>query len=245
MFWNKFIYLCEHNNVKPNTVGKELGITSGTITGWKKGAVPNSDALNKIANYFDTTVEYLLTEDEIYIKPSEKKNSFTHLFSLPQRWSSLRHGDPLNDDQMTDIAKFTNCTLRFLYSKEEKDYSPKIPDEEFSIAKPETLEIIISVMDRCADNDDIKTLQIQLSHIVRYRLKNAGIGYEELRDNREKYHAISLDKLDFLYNDRRHIDITIDYGFNLTELDVIREKTGLSFLYLFTGKEYADISDKD
>ena len=98
-------------------------------------------------------------------------------------------------------------------------------------------------MDFCSDDDNFKQTQIQLSHIVRYRLKQKGIGYEELYGNRFKYHAISLDKLDYLYKQLTHADPTIDYGFNVTELEVISKGTGLSLLYMFTGKDYDFLDD--
>ena len=60
MFWNVFYGLCLLHDKKPNPVAKELGISSGTITKWKNGSLPNSSALRKLADYFDVSVDYLL-----------------------------------------------------------------------------------------------------------------------------------------------------------------------------------------
>lgn len=60
MFWERFNTLCFENNTKPNPVAKELGISSGIITKWKNGSLPNSDTLLKIADYFNVSVDYLL-----------------------------------------------------------------------------------------------------------------------------------------------------------------------------------------
>ena len=60
MFWNTLVELCNKKGVSPNFVAKELGITSGTVTSWKKGAIPRDTTLNKIAKYFGVTPEYLL-----------------------------------------------------------------------------------------------------------------------------------------------------------------------------------------
>lgn len=60
MFWERFESECKKVGKKPNPIAKELGITSGTVTGWKKGSVPQPQALNKIANYFGCTTDYLL-----------------------------------------------------------------------------------------------------------------------------------------------------------------------------------------
>ena len=64
MFWDKFVELCIKHNTKPNPVAKELGISSGAVTKWKKeGSQPNSTTLKKIADYFGVSVEYLLGKD--------------------------------------------------------------------------------------------------------------------------------------------------------------------------------------
>ena len=40
----------------------ELGIASGTVTGWKNGALPRKPVLDKICDYFGVTTGYLLGE---------------------------------------------------------------------------------------------------------------------------------------------------------------------------------------
>lgn len=42
MFWENFIKLCTENNTKPNPVAAKLGISSGSVTNWKNGTMPNS-----------------------------------------------------------------------------------------------------------------------------------------------------------------------------------------------------------
>ena len=64
MFWENFLALCNQFNETPNGVAKKLGFSTGTVTWWKKGRHPRDIALNKIAQYFDVSVEYLLTGKE-------------------------------------------------------------------------------------------------------------------------------------------------------------------------------------
>lgn len=59
MFWDKFITLCNSINKKPNNVASEIGISSGSITSWKKGVVPSDTNLKKIADYFGVPLSYL------------------------------------------------------------------------------------------------------------------------------------------------------------------------------------------
>ena len=64
MFWNNFIKLCAQNNVKPNNVTKQLGLSTATATDWKKGRIPRDVTLHKLADYFGVSVDYLLRTDE-------------------------------------------------------------------------------------------------------------------------------------------------------------------------------------
>ena len=60
MFWERFYELCLKHGTKPNPLGKELGISSGVITKWKNGSIPNGETLAKIADYLNCSVDYLL-----------------------------------------------------------------------------------------------------------------------------------------------------------------------------------------
>lgn len=60
MFWQRFYDLCNGIGSKPNPVGKRLGIASGSISAWKTGTIPDRDALVKIADFFECSVDYLL-----------------------------------------------------------------------------------------------------------------------------------------------------------------------------------------
>ena len=61
MFWERFSHLCDINNKKPHPLGKELGISSGVISTWKKeGYCPSGEMLIKISNYFDCSIDYLV-----------------------------------------------------------------------------------------------------------------------------------------------------------------------------------------
>lgn len=60
-----FELLCNKNNVTPYRVCKETGLTTATISNWKAGRyVPKQDKLQKIADYFNVSLEYLMTGKE-------------------------------------------------------------------------------------------------------------------------------------------------------------------------------------
>ena len=60
-----FEHLCNLNNVTPYRVCKETGLTTATISNWKAGRyVPKQDKLQKIADYFNVSLEYIMTGKE-------------------------------------------------------------------------------------------------------------------------------------------------------------------------------------
>lgn len=60
MFWNTFVSLCNKQHKSPNAVCAELNFSTATATKWKNGATPRDTTLQKIANYFGVTTDYLL-----------------------------------------------------------------------------------------------------------------------------------------------------------------------------------------
>lgn len=72
MFFEQYKSLCLSVGKKPNTVAKELGIASSSITQWKHGSTPRAQILQKIADYFDVSVSYLIGEYDQKEKPASK-----------------------------------------------------------------------------------------------------------------------------------------------------------------------------
>lgn len=60
-----FLKLLEKEGVTAYKVGKETGIAGSTFTDWKTGrSVPKQEKLQKIADYFNVSVDYLMTGKE-------------------------------------------------------------------------------------------------------------------------------------------------------------------------------------
>ena len=61
MFYDRYCELCQQKGVSPSRAAIEMGINKGTVSVWKnKGTHPQAAQLQKIADYFDVTVDYLL-----------------------------------------------------------------------------------------------------------------------------------------------------------------------------------------
>lgn len=70
MFYDQFKKLCDERGEKPTPVAKKLGCSSSNVALWKKGSVPRTPVLSKIADYFGVTTQYLLFGDETKKSPA-------------------------------------------------------------------------------------------------------------------------------------------------------------------------------
>lgn len=69
-FYEKYLELCASSGMTPNGAAKIIGIPSASITDWKKGSMPRSNAIEKISTYFGVTTDYLLGYEDIKEKPT-------------------------------------------------------------------------------------------------------------------------------------------------------------------------------
>lgn len=75
-----FLKLLDEKGVTAYRVGKETGIANSTFTDWKNGrSVPKQEKLQKIADYFGVSVDYLVNGKE----PEFDKygDEITHLYA--------------------------------------------------------------------------------------------------------------------------------------------------------------------
>lgn len=82
MYYENFEKLCISRGIRPGTVSKGTGISTATLTSWKQGKyTPKQDKLQKIADYFGVTVDYLMTGEEA----SEQKEKSPELTAKDKR----------------------------------------------------------------------------------------------------------------------------------------------------------------
>lgn len=76
MYYENFEFLCNEHNVKPSDVSKSTKISTATLSSWKKGTyTPKQDKLQKIADYFKVSVDYLMTGENVIEEFSDEAAS--------------------------------------------------------------------------------------------------------------------------------------------------------------------------
>lgn len=113
-----FEQLLQKHGVTPYKVAKEAGVTQTALSNWKSGrSTPSSKTLQKIADYFGITVDYLMTGKD---NPKEKAPELTG-----------------RDER--DIEKILNNTREQLLSQEGLMF-------DGNPASPEAIDSILSAM---------------------------------------------------------------------------------------------------
>lgn len=79
MFWERYESLCREAGVSPSgmEMRNTIGVSTGAIPNWKKGAVPEHKRLEAIATYFHTTISYLLGDSDDRHPPAPPENEKT------------------------------------------------------------------------------------------------------------------------------------------------------------------------
>lgn len=85
--------LIDENNISQSELEKKLGFGKGTISKWKGNTAPSADKLQKIADYFGVTIDYLMTG---------RKYGEHGIDTLAAHFD----GDELSEEEMEEIMNY-------------------------------------------------------------------------------------------------------------------------------------------
>lgn len=122
------------NNVTAYKVAKDTGLTTATLTNWKKGRyTPKQDKLQKIADYFGVSLEYLTTGEEKEWQPTitekEEKDLDKKVENLLNAVDSdtglMLDGEIMDDETREIFAMNLKNALRTTKLAAKAKYTPK------------------------------------------------------------------------------------------------------------------------
>lgn len=121
--------LRKSNKISQGKLEKELGFSNGSISKWKI-STPNPERLQKLADYFGVTVDYLLTgkEENALTKKDERdiaKKLNATLDQLEANDGLMFDGEAL-DDETKELLKISlENAIRTAKITAKKKYTPK------------------------------------------------------------------------------------------------------------------------
>ena len=60
MFYERLKEICKEQHVSVSAMLKDLHLSTGSTGNWKKGQLPKGEVLMQIADYLNTSIDYLL-----------------------------------------------------------------------------------------------------------------------------------------------------------------------------------------
>lgn len=101
-----FEQLLQKYDVTPYKVAKEAGVTQTALSNWKlRKSTPTTQTLQKIADYFGVTIDYLMTgkeepeKKEIMLTPRDERDIKKDLDSLMKKLTNQEYGPAAYDGQ--------------------------------------------------------------------------------------------------------------------------------------------------
>jgi transcriptional regulator with XRE-family HTH domain len=82
MFYKKLKNLCFEQGISVSKMAVDLKISTTTVTGWKRGAKPQSAQVKKIADYFKVSTDELTRETPDEAPLADSPDSKTDLMGI-------------------------------------------------------------------------------------------------------------------------------------------------------------------
>ncbi len=140
--YSVFEQLLQKYNITPYKVAKEAGVTQTALSNWKSGrSTPTTKTLQKIADYFGVTIDYLMTgkedsEKEPQLKPKDKKDIREILASteeLLKQDGLMFDGDPASPEAVESILSAMQIGMEMAKKKNKEKYTPKKVQERIDV----------------------------------------------------------------------------------------------------------------
>lgn len=127
--------LLDSKKISQSELEKTLGFGKGTMTKWKGTTAPSADKLLKIAEYFDVTLDYLMTGNDGVLKksteltPKDEREIERILEQTKDQLLSqeglMFEGDPATPEAIESILAAMQVGMEMAKKKNKEKYTPK------------------------------------------------------------------------------------------------------------------------
>ena len=128
MFYEQVNRLCFESGIKPTALARKLKLSPSAPGRWRTGSLPKAETIQKIADYFEVTTDYLLNGDERSMSNStgNVQNSAVVQGSVGSA-VNVNNGDQLQGSEAELLSVFRSldrkgqiAVLNFAYEQEER-----------------------------------------------------------------------------------------------------------------------------
>lgn len=131
-----FEQLLQKYGVTPYKLSQEIGVSQSTLSDWKRGrSTPKLDKLQKIADYFGVTVDYLMTGNETEkgfdpkLTSKDERDIIKKVDDILSQLNSgealMFDGEPMNDETMELLRASLENSVKMAKITAKKKFTPK------------------------------------------------------------------------------------------------------------------------
>ena len=85
MFYTRIKELCKVRGIAVTNMLKDLGLSTGNTGAWKQGKLPTGEILSRLAEYLDTSIDYLVNGTYINDLTADEKQLLEIYRSVPEK----------------------------------------------------------------------------------------------------------------------------------------------------------------
>lgn len=115
-FFDIYKNLCMEKGIAPTRAALEIGLSKATPTMWKKGITPQAAQLQKIADYFGVSVDYLLGKTDKKEGPASETENKPFQDEFIAFYGDVK--DELTEDDIEDLKTFMRIRAEIKKQKE-------------------------------------------------------------------------------------------------------------------------------
>ena len=129
-----FEQLCQKRNVTPYKVSKLANVTQTALSNWKTGkSTPSAKTLQKLADFFNVSIEYLMTGKESNKEESnltrrdtkEITEMLNNMEDLLKQDGLMFDGDPASPEAIDSILSAMRIGMEMAKQKNKEKYTPR------------------------------------------------------------------------------------------------------------------------
>lgn len=96
IFYENVNRICKEKGTTATTVLREIGASTGNVSKWKNGSIPNIDLALRFAQYLGVSLDYLVTG----VDSSTPQLSVVGVSESEKEWLSIIHSIPEEKQEM-------------------------------------------------------------------------------------------------------------------------------------------------
>ena len=111
MFYTNFVKLCNRKGIAPTAAAAKMGFQRSVATRWSKGAEPRRATLEKVADYFGVSVDYLLNGEKENAPGSDAESEIYKLLAqaTPLQLEVINGILDMNENQLNALKKLMDA----------------------------------------------------------------------------------------------------------------------------------------